>query len=379
MSTLLLIVCGVWWTVTVDAQSCPSPCYCRPPGQVFCNGTGISEIPDNIPTDTKILYIGDNPIHEIKKGSLSKLVNLNALDASGARLKEGSIEPGALDLPSLTDVDLSMTDYTTIPKVLPKIMDTFRMMQGNLETIQSDSFNLYPRIVYLDLSNNKISKIQPGAFDPLVAMTTLYIGFNKLTDASFPPNAFSKCRSINSIDFRFNQMQSILNDIPTCIQHLCFVGNQIKTLPSFGFKDLVNLNSDLGFLAGTGRNHWGQCVPRPWQAYFTGFYAGPHQIYTDKQYLCRPLQCRYPLPRFKQYQPHRAGCSVSAEEYGVPVAPKQPVVYPKARGARHESPDQTKHSVHWFKSLELWLQFEVAERENGPRALRYSGSAPDCV
>lgn len=249
MSTLLLIVCGVWWTVTVDAQSCPSPCYCRPPGQVFCNGTGISEIPDNIPTDTKILYIGDNPIHEIKKGSLSKLVNLNALDASGARLKEGSIEPGALDLPSLTDVDLSMTDYTTIPKVLPKIMDTFRMMQGKLKTIQSDSFNLYPKIVYLDLSNNEISKIQPGAFDPLVAMTTLYIGFNKLTDASFPPNAFSKCRSINSIDFRFNQMQSVLNDIPTCIQHLCYVGNQIKTLPSFGFKDLVNLQT-LAFWQG---------------------------------------------------------------------------------------------------------------------------------
>ncbi|XP_061195288.1 slit homolog 2 protein-like [Saccostrea echinata] len=246
--TIFLIIC-VLWTVTVKGQPCPSPCYCRPPGQVFCNGTGISQIPGNIPTDTRILYIGDNPIHQIKRNSFAKLINLTALDASGAPLKEGSIESGALDLPSLTDVDLSRTDYTTIPKELPKKLITYRMYYGKLKTLQSDSFVLYPMIDYLDLSNNKIFKIQPETFDPLVNMTTLYIGFNKLTDASFPPNVFSKCRSIQSIDFRFNQMQSVLRNIPAGIQHLCYVGNQIKTLHSFAFKDYTNLQT-LAFWQG---------------------------------------------------------------------------------------------------------------------------------
>nr|XP_022300173.1 podocan-like [Crassostrea virginica] len=245
----ILVISILWWAGAVTSQQCPSPCYCRPPGQVFCNGTGISEVPDNIPTDTRILYIGDNPIHEIKKDSLSKLVNLTALDASGARLKEGSIEPGALDLPSLTDVDLSMTDYKTIPQTLPKNLDTFRMMQGNLQMLHSESFKLYPKIVYLDLSNNKISKIQPGTFDPLVSMTTLYIGFNQLTDESLPPNAFTKCQSIQSIDFRFNQMQHPLQNLPTGIQHLCYVGNKIKTLSSYAFKSLTNLQT-LAFWQG---------------------------------------------------------------------------------------------------------------------------------
>jgi Leucine-rich repeat (LRR) protein len=180
---------------------------------------------------------------------LSKLVNLTALDATGAPLKEGSIETGALDLPSLTDVDMSGTYFTSIPKELPKALVTYRMMQGRLSTLQTDSFVLYPNIVYLDISNNNIFKIQQGAFDPLVNLTTLYIGFNKLTDKSFPPNVFSKCRSIQSIDFRFNQMQNVVQNIPVGIRHLCYVGNKIKTLHSYGFKDLVNLQT-LAFWEG---------------------------------------------------------------------------------------------------------------------------------
>ncbi|XP_055999427.1 slit homolog 2 protein-like [Ostrea edulis] len=249
MTRLICTCLYVLWAVTVNAQPCPSLCYCRPPGQVFCNGTGISKIPDDVPKDTRILYIGDNPITEIKRSSMSKLINLTALDASRASLKEGSIEAGALDLPNLTDVDMSGTDYTTIPKELPKKLVTYRMMMGKLETLQSDSFIRYPNIVYLDLSNNNIYKIQQGTFDPLVNMTTLYIGFNKLTDASFPSNVFSKCRSIQSIDLRFNQMQNVLQNIPGCIQHLCYVGNKIKTLHAYSFKDLVNLQT-LAFWEG---------------------------------------------------------------------------------------------------------------------------------
>ena len=61
--------------------SCPDECRCNNRKQVYCNNRNLQALPDNIPADTKVLFLQDNQLIntaelEAQLGKLDKLERL---------------------------------------------------------------------------------------------------------------------------------------------------------------------------------------------------------------------------------------------------------------------------------------------------------------
>lgn len=179
------------------ADECPSPCTCQTENtEVYCNGTGLTEIPKNLPITTISLYLGSNQIKVVPTDSFSGLIHLQSLDLTDNHFKEGSIQDGALDLPSVANLDLSINDFTSIPQALPPKLIGFAIAYNPIETLTASSFVKYPSVQYLTVSNTNLSKIEEHAFDPLTGAINIAISFNQLQDGSIPSNSlFQKSES----------------------------------------------------------------------------------------------------------------------------------------------------------------------------------------
>ncbi|XP_052802054.1 leucine-rich repeat-containing protein 24-like [Mya arenaria] len=231
---------------------CPQPCRClffEGLQSVYCNRTGITAVPRGIPADTQLLELSGNSIGHISVGDMAGLVNLQQLYLSSIGLLANSVDNGALDLPKLDTIDMSGNNLYAIPTFLSTRMITLWFLDNHLTELRSDSFFKYGLLQYLDLSYNTIKNIQPGTFNPLKQLETLYIPFNNLTDSSFPPNVFLKNSNLQLLSVRFNQLRHTLRDLPPSMTDLDYVGNQITTLPAYGFRSLPNLKT-LAFWQG---------------------------------------------------------------------------------------------------------------------------------
>ena len=227
-------------------SSCPVPCRCllfESVWSVYCNYTGISSVPQNIPLSTQLLDLAGNQIQTVRKQDLAYLRNLENLDLSENGLIDGNIQTGALQLPKLRTVDLSNNQFSRVPTTLPQNITQLYFLYNNLGTLGADSFNLYKSLVYVDLSYCSLNKIENHTFDGLNNLTVLYMQFNNLSDESFPVGFLTKNLKLSIVGLRFNKMRHVLNDLPMSMQHLDYVGNNIKTIPSFAFRSLPNLQT----------------------------------------------------------------------------------------------------------------------------------------
>lgn len=226
------------------ADECPSPCTCQTENtEVYCNGTGLTEIPKNLPITTISLYLGSNQIKVVPTDSFSGLIHLQSLDLTDNHFKEGSIQDGALDLPSVANLDSSINDFTSIPQVLPPKLIGFAIAYNPIETLTASSFVKYPSIQYLTVSNTNLSKIEEHAFDPLTGAINIAISFNQLEDGSIPLTAFFKNQNLTYLSLRYNNIKTFPNMtyFPASLQNFDFVGNPITVIPSYGFRHLPNI------------------------------------------------------------------------------------------------------------------------------------------
>ena len=247
-SLSFVLVCVQLFTIEVGslAASCPDPCRClkfEGLWSVYCNVSGITEVPKGIPSNTQLLDLSQNSISKIRREDFKGLPNLQELDLSANGLKEQSIDDGALDLPSLQIIDLTQNGYSTIPTALPKNLTKLYILYNRISNLTIFSFKNCQLLQYIDITNNHLHTFEPGTFDWLQDLSTLYMQFNSLTDKSFPPNLFSKNRKLELLGLRFNKLTRLVQGLPSSIQYLDYVGNRITTLPSFAFRDLPNLQS----------------------------------------------------------------------------------------------------------------------------------------
>ena len=250
-SATTVAICTILLLIALSEQatkggSCPGPCRClffEGLWSVYCNRTGISSIPTNIPLSTQLLDLAGNNIQSVRKQDVSYLLNLQSLDISDNYLNDGSIEPGALELPNLKTVDVSENQFSRVPGVLPRNLTTLYFLYNKIGTLKTNSFTSYPTLNYIDVSYCDLRLIENNTFDSLVELNVLYASFNNLTDDSFPPNVLMKNTNLILLSLRFNQLQHLLRDLPTSLLHLDYVGNNIKTIPSFAFRSLPNLQT----------------------------------------------------------------------------------------------------------------------------------------
>ena len=223
--------------------NCPSPCDCKGNFEVYCNGTGITFIPTDIPPETTILDLSDNTLSTIPKKALAKLQNLTYLGLGGLGFTGNEIEAGALDLPNLIDLDLTSNKFMKVPAHLPPKLSRLYFMYNPIEIIDTTSFSNCTSLQYFDVSGCNIRRIMPHSFDALTNINTMYLSFNPLTNDGIPDGVFLKNRHLYLLDFRFDKLTSYIPHLPSYLPNLDYVGNDIKVLPSYGFANLTQLHT----------------------------------------------------------------------------------------------------------------------------------------
>ncbi|CAG2211082.1 unnamed protein product [Mytilus edulis] len=141
---------------------CPNSCLCITQYErviVHCNGTGLADIPGNIPNDAYAVHMDKKPITIIENGTFQNMTSLDTLNFSLCNIS--SIETGAFrNLPNLRELYLSKNRITSLH-------------QGTFKDLSA--------LTRLELSNNRITTLQNGIFKDLRALVDLSLRGNNLT------------------------------------------------------------------------------------------------------------------------------------------------------------------------------------------------------
>ncbi|XP_030638286.1 vasorin a [Chanos chanos] len=140
-------------------DGCPADCSCQPSGSIFCFSRRSSSMPRGLPASTKNLYVFQNGIDTLVQEDFGGLGDLEMLDISQNELTE--VPDGVFSvLSSLHNLDLSSNHITHISK---------------------DSFAGLVMLERLYLHSNKIQSIHPAAFEGLDHLLELKLQGNQLT------------------------------------------------------------------------------------------------------------------------------------------------------------------------------------------------------
>nr|XP_056700437.1 prolargin [Euleptes europaea] len=135
-------------------------------------------------------------------------------------------------------------DNNRIKKVDKRVLDKLEnliflfMDKNHLREIPN---NLPPNLEQLRLSKNRISKIASGAFNKLEHLTLLDLNNNELNDAVFNKNTFKGLKNLMQLNLAHNILKKMPPGIPTAVHQLFLDQNNITDIPNNYFKDFPNL------------------------------------------------------------------------------------------------------------------------------------------
>ncbi|KAI1890842.1 hypothetical protein AGOR_G00157770 [Albula goreensis] len=130
-----------------DFPSCPFGCHCQL-RVVQCSDLGLTAVPKNIPSDTKLLDLQNNKITELKENDFKGLSNLYALSLVNNKISK--VHPRAFTpLRHMQKLYFSHNQLTEVPKNLP------------------------PSLVELRIHENRIKKVAEGTFSGLGTMNCI--------------------------------------------------------------------------------------------------------------------------------------------------------------------------------------------------------------
>ncbi|KAJ8322443.1 hypothetical protein KUTeg_000003 [Tegillarca granosa] len=150
---------------------------------VDCSGRQLTDIPSGIPINTTHLDLSVNNLTTVSSTALKDLLNLTTINLSWNKFENDGIEPGALDLPMLTTVDLAQNDIETFPsKIFSKTLTSLNYSHNNMGAMEAGDFAETPSLVFLDISDNGLEAIpsEPSSFSSLKNINELWIADNNL-------------------------------------------------------------------------------------------------------------------------------------------------------------------------------------------------------
>lgn len=174
----------------VGGSNCPVACECKwrsGKEAVLCLAANLSSIPPTLDTGTQLLDLKGNHLLEIGRDAFSKarLLNLQRVFVANCKIK--SLDRYAFrKLKNLVELDLSYNLLMAVPSHAFDSISELRELKLNgnpILRILNNAFNHVPQLVRLEMSECRLSTIEPRAFSGLDgSLEWLRLDKNKLVN-----------------------------------------------------------------------------------------------------------------------------------------------------------------------------------------------------
>ncbi|XP_060095486.1 leucine-rich repeats and immunoglobulin-like domains protein 1 isoform X2 [Heteronotia binoei] len=154
---LLVVQTFPGFSSSLEQQLCHSNCTCR--GDLLdCSNLGLEEVPVEMPTWVVSINLSHNKLTEIDPSTFS-------------------------GLPNLREVRLSNNELTAIPSLgaASANITSLYLNRNRIHSIKARELEPYVAMETLDLSSNNITEIRSGCFPPGLQIKDLYLGSNRIS------------------------------------------------------------------------------------------------------------------------------------------------------------------------------------------------------
>lgn len=208
----------------------------------------LSSLPPELFIETtrlKEIHLRNNSINVLAPGIFSVLRELVVLDMSFNDLNShwiGSATFAGLEKLMLLDLSANKINKVdaTIFKSLKKLQ-VLRLQENYIDMIPENTFLELQNLNTLVLSNNRLSVISSFTFDGLKNLQTLSLDINRLS--LIDTNAFKKCPNLQDLHINRNKLQAVpeaLRDLKT-IKTLDLGENQIQNIDNTSLQSLSTI------------------------------------------------------------------------------------------------------------------------------------------
>ncbi|CAG9823014.1 unnamed protein product [Phaedon cochleariae] len=240
-ATIVLLYCA-----QISQAVCPRLCECKWKSgkeSVICLNSNLSAIPVNLDSLTQVLDLTGSSLVTVKHEEFSKagLVNLQKVYLAKCHLK--TLERYAFKyIINLVELDLSFNLLTNVPShtfdSIPELREI--KLNGNpIQKVFDDAFLYVPQLIRLEMSDCKISLIEPKAFTGLgTSLEWLKLDNNKLADVT--AKSFTSLQGLHGIELAGNPWNCsctlrplkewmIRNNVPYDIPPVCQYPKRLYT------------------------------------------------------------------------------------------------------------------------------------------------------
>ncbi|KAG8137957.1 hypothetical protein E2320_003896 [Naja naja] len=186
--------------------------------KLHINHNNLTEVVGPLPSTLDDLQLTHNQISKITPNTLEGLMNLTVIHLQHNELTEGTLSGVFKGLKSLLYLDLSNNKLTKLPTGLPN------------------------NLLMLYFDNNQITSVPDQYFQGLNVLQYLRLSHNKLTDSGIPGNVFN-ISSLVELDLSYNQLKSI----PTVNEHLENYYLQVNNITKFSVNSFCKVVGILNY------------------------------------------------------------------------------------------------------------------------------------
>jgi len=189
------------------ADACPSQCQCYQ-GTVNCSSLNLTEVPNDIPSNTTHLYLSHNRISSLGSNVLGQILDLELLDLSYNSmtniddLNTRDMQYLKVLLLDNNQLNFSVEDLFFLSfglNSLQRLSISHNLLSG---AVEKNTFTYFSALKHLDLSHNPITAIKSSAF--YIPLESLNVSYTLISEIS--TRAFRNLRTLQRLDLRGSQM-----------------------------------------------------------------------------------------------------------------------------------------------------------------------------
>ncbi|KAM6437280.1 lumican [Liasis olivaceus] len=202
----------------LSSAVCAPECNCpiSYPTAMYCDDLKLKNLPI-IPSGIKYLYLRNNLLEGIEDNAFENVTDLEWLILDNNQLKNSNIKGKVFSkLKNLKKLHINHNNLTEVVGPLPNTLDD------------------------LQLTHNKISKINPNTLEGLVNLTVIHLQHNELSEDTLS-GVFKGLKSLLYLDLSFNKLTKLPSGLPHNLLMLYFDNNQINKVPNEYFQGLKAL------------------------------------------------------------------------------------------------------------------------------------------